>query len=367
ETLFTDQQLEAWLEKIESAELAAGDAETTNPDPLEARLVGLAVSVEHACAAYVPLAHRYAGAPEQLPLERVLERLKPWLEDAGRAKLAHDAKHAIHVLANHGIRLAGVQHDTMLESYLVESHRSHEMDNLAERHLALKTVTYDEVTGKGAGRIPFEQVPVERATEYSAEEADVTLRVHHVLGQQVESNEKLACIYRDIELPVMHVLQAMERNGVLLDVALLAELSREFGAKMGEIEARAHAEAGQPFNLNSPKQIQEILFEKRGLPVLKKTPSGTPSTDEDVLEQLALDHPLPRMILDYRGLTKLKSTYTDKLPESINRRTGRVHTNYGQAVAVTGRLASNDPNLQNIPIRTAEGRRIREAFIAPPG
>ena len=367
ETVLTEEQLTSWILKLEGAELAALDTETTSIDPFKARLVGLSVSVENACAAYVPVAHRYTGAPEQLPAERVLERLKPWLEDARHAKVGQNTKYDMHVLANHGIKLAGVQHDTLLQSYLLESHKSHDMDNLAERHLSLRTITYDEVTGKGANRIPFEQVAVERATEYAAEDADVTLRLHRALRPQIEADAKLDRIYREIELPVLHVLQAMERNGVLLDVELLRDLSRQFGAKMGEIEAKAHAEAGQPFNLNSPRQIQEILFEKRGLPVIKKTPSGTPSTDEDVLEQLALDHPLPRLILDYRGLTKLKSTYTDKLPESINRETGRVHTNYGQAVAVTGRLASNDPNLQNIPIRTAEGRRIREAFIAPEG
>ena len=367
ETVMTQEQLTSWLRKLEGAELAAIKVETTSADPLKARLAGISVSFEHACAAYVPLGHSYAGAPEQLSVERALALLKPWLEDPRRAKVVQDAKFDMHALANHGIRLAGVQHDTVLQSYLLESHLSHEMDNLAERHLQLRTITYDEVTGKGAGRIPFEQVAVERATEYAAEEADVTLRLHRALFPKLEADDKLARIYRDIEMPVMHVLQSVERNGVLLDVGLLRELSREFGAKMAEVEAKARAEAGQPFNLNSPKQIQEILFEKRGLPVLKKTPSGTPSTDEDVLEQLALDHPLPRLILDFRGLSKLKSTYTDKLPEMINAQTGRVHTNYGQAVAVTGRLASNDPNLQNIPIRTAEGRRIREAFIAPPG
>jgi DNA polymerase-1 len=271
------------------------------------------------------------------------------------------------VLANHGIRLAGVQHDTLLQSYILESHKSHDMDNLAERHLSLRTVTYDEVTGKGAARIPFEQVAVERACAYAAEDADVTLRLHRALSPQVERDARLCGIYRDIEMPVMKVLQSMERHGVLLDTRLLADLSKEFGAKIMEIERQAHAEAGQPFNLSSPKQIQEILFEQRKLPVIKKTPSGTPSTDEDVLEQLALDHPLPKLILEYRGLAKLKSTYTDKLALTIHPDTGRVHTTYGQAVAVTGRLASNDPNLQNIPIRTAEGRRIREAFIAPPG
>jgi DNA polymerase-1 len=367
ETVLTEGQLDAWIERLAQADLAALDTETTSLDQMQARLVGLSLCVEPARAAYIPVAHRYAGSPEQLSAERVLARLKPWLEDERRSKVAQNAKYDAHVFANHGVRLAGVDHDTALQSYLLESHRPHDMDSLAARHLSLKTLSYDEVTGKGAGRIPFEQVAVERATEYAAEDADVALRLHHVLFPQIEPQEKLYRVYREIEVPVSRVLYAMERHGVLLDVSLLRELSREFGAKMMEVEARAHAEAGQPFNLNSPRQIQEILFEKRGLPVLKKTPGGTPSTDEDVLEQLALDHPLPKLILDYRGLSKLKSTYTDKLPGMINPATGRVHTTYGQAVAVTGRLASNDPNLQNIPIRTAEGRRIREAFIAPPG
>jgi DNA polymerase-1 len=367
ETILTEEQLDAWLETLGRAELAALDTETTSLDQMSARLVGLSFSVETARAAYLPVAHRYAGAPGQLPLERVLPRLKPWLEDERRAKVCQNAKYDMHVLANHGIGLKGVQHDTLLESYLLESHKPHDMDSLAARHLSLKTITYDEVTGRGAARIPFEQVPVERATDYAAEDADVTLRLHRALYPRLEPDEKLHRIYREIEMPVLHVLHAMERHGVLLDVGLLRELSREFGAKMGEIEARAHAEADQPFNLNSPRQIQEILFAKRGLPVIKRTPGGTPSTDEDVLEQLALDHPLPKLILEYRTLAKLKSTYTDKLPGMINPATGRVHTNYGQAVAVTGRLASNDPNLQNIPARTAEGRRIREAFVAPPG
>ncbi len=367
ETVLTEEQLNAWALKLEGAELAALDTETTSLDQARARLVGLSFSVGEACAAYVPVGHRYAGAPEQLSLERVLSRLRPWLEDPKHAKVGQCIKYDMHVLANHGIRLAGVQHDTLLQSYVLESHKSHDMDNLAERHLALRTVTYDEVTGKGAARIPFEQVAVERACAYAAEDADVTLRLHRALHPQVERDARLCAIYRDIEMPVTSVLHAMERHGVLLDTKLLAQLSSEFGAKILEIEKKAHAEAGQPFNLSSPKQIQEILFDQRKLPVIKKTPSGTPSTDEDVLEQLALDHPLPKLILEYRGLAKLKSTYTDKLALTIHPATGRVHTNYGQAVAVTGRLASNDPNLQNIPIRTAEGRRIREAFIAPPG
>jgi DNA polymerase-1 len=367
ETVTTEQQLDAWLGKVAGAELVAFDTETTSLDQMKAELVGLSLAVEAGAAAYVPLAHRYAGAPDQLDRAAVLARLKPWLEDARCAKVAQNAKYDMHVLANHGIRLAGGAHDTLLQSYLLESHQSHDMDDLAERHLGLKTISYDEVTGKGASRIGFEQVPVERATEYAAEDADVTLRLHQALFPRVQAEEKLAAVYRDVEMPLVAVLFSMERTGVLLDTRLLKELSREFGEKMKEIEGRAYEQAGQPFNLNSPRQIQEILFEKQGLKPLRKTPGGAPSTDEDALQELALDHPLPQLILDYRGLAKLKSTYTDKLPLSIDPRTGRVHTNYGQAVAVTGRLASNDPNLQNIPIRTAEGRRIREAFIAPPG
>jgi DNA polymerase I len=367
ETVFTEQQLETWLKRIAGAELVAFDTETTSLDQMKAELVGLSLAVEAGAAAYVPLAHRYAGAPDQMDRAVVLARLKPWLEDAGRAKLAQNAKFDMHALANHGVHLAGAAHDTLLQSYMLESHQRHDMDNLAERHLGLKTISYDEVTGKGASRIGFEQVPVERAAEYAAEDADVTLRLHQALFPRVQSDEKLAALYRDVEMPLVAVLFSMERSGVLLDTALLKELSREFGEKMKDIEGKAYEQAGQPFNLNSPRQIQEILFEKKGLKPLRKTPGGAPSTDEDALQELALDHPLPQLILDYRGLAKLKSTYTDKLPQSTNPRTGRVHTNYGQAVAVTGRLASNDPNLQNIPIRTAEGRRIREAFIAAPG
>jgi DNA polymerase-1 len=367
ETILTAKQLDAWLKRIEEAELVALDTETTSLDPMKAELVGLSFAVEAGAAAYVPLAHRYAGAPRQLERGAVLARMKSWLEDAGRAKLGQNAKYDMHVLANHDIRLAGIEHDTLLQSYVLESHRPHDMDSLAQRHLGLKTITYDEVTGKGAARIGFDQVTVERATEYSAEDADVTLKLHQALLPQVQAEEKLERIYREVEIPLITVLFNMERNGVLLDIGLLKQLSREFGEKMAAIESEAHAQAGQPFNLNSPRQIQEILFEKQGLTPVKKTPSGQPSTDEESLEELALDHPLPKLILDYRTLAKLKSTYTDKLPDSIHPRTGRVHTNYGQAVAVTGRLASNDPNLQNIPIRTAEGRRIREAFIAPAG
>ncbi|MFO0496347.1 MAG: DNA polymerase I, partial [Betaproteobacteria bacterium] len=356
-----------WLARIETAPLVAFDTETTSLDPLQARIVGLSFSVTPGEAAYLPLSHRYAGAPDQLGLEDCLARLKPWLEDPSRPKLGQNAKYDLHVLANHGIRGHGFTEDTLLESYVVESHRPHDMDSLALRHLGVKTIHYEDVAGKGASQIGFEQVSVERATEYSAEDADITLQLHHALLPQVEAEPGLKRVYRDIEMPVMPVLLAMERNGVLIDPRLLEAQSHELGNRILELERRAHALAGQPFNLGSTKQLQEILFVKQGLPVVKKTPGGQPSTDEDVLEQLALDHPIARTLLDWRGMAKLKSTYTDKLPRMVNPATGRVHTNYGQATAVTGRLSSTDPNLQNIPVRTAEGRRIREAFIAPPG
>ena len=367
ETVLTEQQLDEWLQRISAAALASLDTETTSLDPLSARLVGISLSIEPGSAAYVPLAHNYAGAPPQLDLDAVLAKLRPWLEDAHRPKVGQNLKYDMHVFANHGIHLAGIQHDTLLQSYVLESHKPHNMDDLAARHLGIKTISYEEVAGKGAGQIGFDQVSVETAAEYAAEDADITLQLHQTLYPQIESDAKLVKIYRDIELPVMTVLQTIERHGVLLDVRLLETQSGELGAKMMELEAAAHQQAGQPFNLNSPKQIQEILFGKLGIKPVKKTPSGAPSTDEDALEQLALDHPLPKILLQYRGIAKLKSTYTDKLPRMVNPRTGRVHTNYAQAVAITGRLASNDPNLQNIPVRTAEGRRIREAFIAPPG
>jgi DNA polymerase-1 len=367
ETILTDQQLDSWLAKISGARLVSVDTETTSLDPLQARLVGISFSVEPGYAAYLPLAHNYAGAPPQLAIDAVLVKLKPWLEDKHTAKLGQNLKYDAHVFANHGIRLDGIAHDTLLQSYVLESHKPHDMDNLAARHLGVQTVTYVEVCGKGVGQICFDQVAIERATDYAAEDADITLQLHRALYPQIESDAKLMQIYRDIEMPVMTVLRTMERHGVLLDSKLLDAQSRELGVKMMELEAAAHKLAGQPFNLNSPKQIHEILFEKQKLPVIKKTPSGTPSTDEDVLAQLALDYPLPKLLLEYRGIAKLKSTYTDKLPRMVNPGTGRVHTNYAQAVAITGRLSSNDPNLQNIPVRTAEGRRIREAFIAPPG
>jgi DNA polymerase-1 len=367
ETILTEAQLDAWLERLDRAELVAVDTETTDLDPMRARLVGISFSVQPHEGAYLPLAHRYPGAPPQLDPAQVLARLKPWLEDGGKPKLGQHAKYDMHVFANHGLALRGVAHDTLLESYVLESHRAHDMDSLAERYLGVKTITYEEVCGRGAGQIGFDQVALERATEYAAEDADVTLQLHRAMFPRLEAEPKLLHVYQALEMPVMHVLFAMERHGVLLDVARLEAQSRELAVRMAELEAKAHQVAGQPFNLNSPKQIQEVLFERLKLPVVKKTPGGAPSTDEDVLQQLALDYPLPKLILEYRGLSKLKSTYTDKLPRMIHPETGRVHTNYAQAVAVTGRLSSNEPNLQNIPIRTAEGRRIREAFIAPPG
>ncbi|MGV3628015.1 MAG: DNA polymerase I [Betaproteobacteria bacterium] len=367
ETVTTADALAQWLARIEAAPLTAVDTETTSLDAMAAELVGISLSVEPGHAAYIPVGHVYAGAPEQLSRDVVLTKLKPWLENPQRAKLGQHIKYDMHVFANYGVRVAGVRHDTLLESYVLESHQRHDMDSMAQRILSIKTISYDEVTGKGAKRIGFEQVAVELASNYAAEDADITLQLHQALHPRIAADQKLNHIYAAIEMPAMPVLYAMERNGVLIDSKLLAELSAEFGAKMIDIEKSAHEQAGQPFNLSSPKQIQEILFDKQGLKPVKKTPGGAPSTDEESLAELALDHPLPKLILEYRGLAKLKSTYTDKLPLMVNRNTGRVHTSYGQATAVTGRLASTDPNLQNIPIRTAEGRRIREAFIAPPG
>ena len=367
ETVLDEDALRAWIAKLDAAALGSVDTETTSLDPMQAEIVGISVSVAPDEAAYIPVGHRGPAAPDQLPLDRVLALLRPWLEDGSKPKVGQNLKYDLHVFANYGIPVRGVVHDTLLQSYVLESHLSHDMDNLADRHLGLKTITYDEVTGKGAARIGFEQVAVDRATEYAAEDADVTLQLHHAMFPMIREDAKLLHVYRDIEMPVLPVLFAMERHGVLLDTRLLEAQSHELGNRLREIELDAYTVAGQPFNLNSPKQIQELLFERQKLPVIKKTPSGTPSTDEDVLQQLALDYPLPKLLLDYRALAKLKSTYTDKLPRSVNPKTGRVHTNYAQAVAVTGRLSSNEPNLQNIPIRTAEGRRIREAFIAPPG
>jgi DNA polymerase-1 len=367
ELVLTEKALDDWLAKIDQAELVAVDTETTGLDPMTSTLVGISLSVEAGAAAYVPLAHDYAGVPQQLPMKGVLDKLGPWLGNSDRKKLGQNMKYDLHIFANHGVEVAGVAHDTLLQSYVVESHRPHDMDSLAVRHLGIKPISYDEITGKGAGRISFSQVDVERAREYAAEDADITLRLHEELFPAIERDKKLMYVYSAIEMPVMEVLFAMERHGVLLDTAALAKQTQELSERLTEIESQVHEQAGQPFNLGSPKQLQEILFAKHGLPVIKKTPGGQPSTDEDVLQQLAQDHPLPKLILEYRALSKLKSTYTDKLPKMVNPDTGRVHTNYAQAVANTGRLASNEPNLQNIPVRTPEGRRVREAFIAPEG
>ncbi|BBJ00572.1 DNA polymerase I [Ferrigenium kumadai] len=367
DTILTEAQLDAWLEKLLAAELVCVDTETTGLDVMDAQLVGMSFAITPHHAAYLPLAHIYPGAPDQLKREQALHKLKPWLESARHHKVGQNLKYDMHIFANHGIVLAGIHDDTLLQSYVLESHRPHDMDNLALRHLNVKTISYTEVVGKGAKQIGFDQVDIDTATRYAAEDADITLQLHQALSPQIAVQSGLQHVYRDIELPTMQVLYRMERNGVLLDCALLQVQSRELGEKLLALEAKAHEAAGQPFNLNSPKQIQEILFNKLQLPVKKKTPSGTPSTDEEVLQELALDYPLPKILLDYRGMAKLKSTYTDKLPQMVDRNTGRVHTSYSQAVAVTGRLASSDPNLQNIPVRTAEGRRIREAFVAPQG
>lgn len=358
---------ERWLAKIDAAALTAFDTETDSLDGMQAHLVGMSFCVAVGEAAYLPLTHRYPGAPVQLPLDEVLVRLKPWLESPHKPKLGQNLKYDMHVLANHGIRLAGIVDDTLLESAAWESDKSHDLDSLASRYTGLQTLSYADVCGKGAKAIGFYDVDLAIAAAYGAEDADVTLRVHNVLASKIAAEASLTRVYRDIELPVQEVLWAMERNGVLIDSFLLAQQSDELGRKMMGIEQEAYKVAGQPFNLNSPKQIQELLFERDKLPVIKKTPSGTPSTDEEVLAQLALDYPLPKLILEHRSFAKLKSTYTDKLPRMVNPQTGRVHTSFSQTGAITGRLASTDPNLQNIPVRTPEGRRIRAAFIAPAG
>jgi DNA polymerase I len=367
ETVLSEQQLDQWLAKIDAAALTSVDTETTSLDVMQAELVGISLCCEPGIAAYIPLAHRYQDAPPQLAREAVLAKLKPWLEDAAKPKVGQHLKYDSHIFANYGIALQGIVHDTLLESYVFESHRNHDMDNLALRHLNRKTIPYVDVCGKGASQICFDEVEIERATEYAAEDADITLQLHRAMWPKLENDAKLRYIYERIELPTAVVLMKMERNGVLIDTQQLADQSNELGRRMLEIERTAYDLAGQPFNLNSPKQIGEIFFDKLKLPVVKKTPSGSPSTDEEVLQKLAEDYPLPKVLLDYRSLSKLKSTYTDKLPKMMDPATGRVHTNYAQAVAVTGRLSSNEPNLQNIPVRTTEGRRIREAFIAPPG
>lgn len=366
-TVLTPEDLALWADKVESAPLAAIDTETDSLEPMVAQIVGISLSVSPGEAAYIPLRHSYAGAPDQLPCDRVLARLKPWLENADAPKLGQNLKYDSHVLANAGITVRGYVHDTLLQSYVLEAHKPHSLDSLAQRHLGRAGLSYEDVCGKGAHQIPFAQVDIERAAEYSCEDSEMTLQVHQTLWPQVEADAGLRFVYEKIEMPVTHILQRIERNGVLIDPARLAQQSQQLGERMLQLEREAHELAGQPFNMGSPKQIGEILFNKLGLPVIKKTASGSPSTDEEVLDKLAEDYPLPAKLLEHRSLSKLKGTYTDKLPLMVNPKTGRVHTNYAQAVAVTGRLSSNEPNLQNIPIRTAEGRRVREAFIAPPG
>ena len=367
ETITSVERLNHWLAQLQAAPLVAIDTETDSLDHLRARIVGISFATEPGRAAYVPTGHSYADAPVQLPLPDVLAYLKPWLEDASRPKLGQNIKYDLHVFANHGITVRGYAHDTMLESYVLEAHKTHGLGALGERHLGRKGLSYEDLCGKGAHQIPFAQVDVARATEYSGEDSEMALQVHQTLWPQIEASALLRDVYERIEMPAATVLERIERNGVLIDSALLARQSQQLAERMVQLEQEAYAIAGQPFNLGSPKQIGEILFVKLGLPVKKKTASGAPSTDEEVLQELAADYPLPARILEHRSMAKLKGTYTDKLPLMVNPSTGRVHTNYAQAVAVTGRLSSNDPNLQNIPIRTAEGRRIREAFVAPPG
>jgi DNA polymerase-1 len=367
EPVLTRDALDRMLDDIEAAPIVAFDVATTGTDPMTMEIAGIAFSPRAEHAYYVPIDHRYAGAPAQLARDEVLDRLRPWLEDPARPKLAHDVKFVEHALANHGIALRGAAHDTLLESYVLESHKPHDLRGLALRHLDLVTTNYDDVTGKGVNRIAFGEVDVARAAAYAGEQVDVAQRLHAHLLPAVERDDKLRFIYETIELPVREVLFRMERNGVLVDRELLAAQSRELGERAQALEAQAHALAGGPFNLGSPKQLCEILFERMKLPVKKKTATGQPSTDEEVLEALAADYPLPKVLLEYRALTKLKSTYADKLPAVINATTGRLHTTFSQATAVTGRLASSEPNVQNIPVRTPEGRRIREAFVAAPG
>ncbi|MEW6646132.1 MAG: DNA polymerase I [Pseudomonadota bacterium] len=369
DTVLTRAQLDAWLAQLTAAELFAFDTETTSLDYMDAEIVGVSFAVEPGRAAYVPLAHDYPGAPDQLGREEVLGQLKPLLEDPHKAKLGQNLKYDMSVLANHGITLRGIAHDTMLQSYVLDSTATrHDMDSLALKYLGRKTISFEEVAGKGVKQLSFNQVPIEQAAEYAAEDADITLQLHRTLWSRVAAEPALKRVYETIELPLVPILSRLERAGVLVDVAMLRRQSGELALRMNEIEQAAYSAAGGPFNLGSPKQIQEILFERLQLPVLKKTPKGQPSTAEEVLQELALDgYDLPRLILEHRGMAKLKSTYTDRLPEQVSRRSGRVHTSYHQAVAATGRLSSSDPNLQNIPVRTTEGRRIRQAFIAPPG
>ena len=365
ECVVDELSLDRWLKKIESAQLTAVDTETTGLDALAAELVGISLSVTPGEACYIPVAHR--NGETQLDRNLVLSRMRSWLESSSHAKVGQNLKYDSHIFANYGITLGGIQFDTLLESYVLESHLPHNMDSLAERHLGVKTIRYEEVCGKGVHQIGFDQVDLKIATDYAAEDADITLRLHLELWPQIQASPGLLYVYQQIEMPAMRVLGIMERNGIRIDSALLAKQGQQVGKRLLELEGEIHKLAGQPFNIQSPKQIAEILFGQLELPVIKKTPSGAPSTDEEVLQKLAEDYPLPARILDYRSLAKLMSTYIEKLPRMADPKTGRVHTNFSQATAVTGRLASSDPNLQNIPVRTEEGRRIREAFIPADG
>ncbi|MDD1624172.1 MAG: DNA polymerase I [Methylococcaceae bacterium] len=368
ETILTEQQFKQWYERLENAELFAFDTETTSLDYSKAEIVGVSFAITPGNAAYLPLAHDYAGVPAQLNRTKVLEQFRPLLENPDKFKLGQNLKYDAHVLANHGITLRGIAHDTMLESYVLNSTATkHNMDDLAKEYLGVTTIHYEDVAGKGAKQIPFQEVTLEQATPYAAEDADITLRLHQVLMAKLQLHPTLLTLYSEIEIPLISVLARIESNGVLIDAAMLTQHSLELANHLVAIEQQAHDLAGHTFNLGSPKQIQDILYDQQKLPVLKKTPKGQPSTEESVLQELALDYPLPKLILDYRSLSKLKSTYTDKLPQQVDEKTGRVHTSYHQAVAATGRLSSSDPNLQNIPIRSEEGRKIRQAFIAPKG
>lgn len=366
ETVLSFEDLDRWVASIEASELVAVDTETTSLDPMAARLVGLSLATAGGVACYIPVAHRGPDGVVQLPKDQVLERLRPWLENPAAAKLLHNAKYDAHVLANEGVRLAGVTEDTMLQSYVWESHRRVNLQELGERWLGRSGFTYEEICGKGAKQICFDEVEVEKAAQYACEDADFTWQLHQILRPKIAAEPGLEAIYK-LEIRCSEVLTTIERNGVKVDPHVLAMQSHEMGRQMLELERKVYDIAGQPFNLNSPKQLGEILFQRMQLPVVRKTASGAPSTDEEVLNRLALDYPLPALILEYRSLAKLKSTYTDKLPKMINATTGRIHTRYAQAAVITGRLASSDPNLQNIPVRTAEGRRVRTAFVAGDG
>jgi len=368
ETILTNADLDRWLEKLGTAELIAIDTETTSLDYMEARIVGISFTTAAHEAAYIPLCHDYPGCPDQLDRTSVLKRLRPLLESDSCKKLGHNLKYDLSIFATHGINLKGVEHDTMLQSYVLDSTATrHDMDSLAKKYLDYDTIHYEDVAGKGAKQISFSEVAVDTATRYAAEDADITMRLHRHFWPLLSQQECLKKIYREIEIPLLQVLSRMERNGVLIDADALHQQSAELMQEMEHVEQTAHDVAGQEFNIGSPKQIQEILYEKMGLPVLAKTPKGQPSTAESVLQDLSQDYELPRLILEYRSLSKLKSTYTDKLPQQINKTTGRIHASFHQAVASTGRLSSSDPNLQNIPIRTAAGRKIRQAFVARPG